>query len=264
MIAAHPLIPEQPWTPSFTAEALMQSARATATKAAGPDDWLGAKWVLLPEGFWTAFARLWARVVELGVTPDGWRRGRVVLIEKPVSGHRPLTILPGAWRIGARLLVAQLGDWIRQWSTHRTRWPGRSCWSTGLWISPRSVRVGVASATVVLFPAQCRKGQPDSMCACVAQNVISTILLHWSSFRGSTCMPAEILRTHGVVLSLEIHVSTHGLRAESVHGVGPQSLPVCLAGPVERQSLWCQCIETESQYGCVSWKGDIRKPRAWV
>ncbi|CAE7386735.1 Cacna1e, partial [Symbiodinium microadriaticum] len=96
--------------PSFTAEALMQSARATATKAAGPDDWLGAKWLLLPEGFWTAFARLWARVVELGVTPDGWRRGRVVLIEKPVSGHRPLTILPGAWRIGARLLVAQLGD----------------------------------------------------------------------------------------------------------------------------------------------------------
>ena len=45
-----------------------------------------------------------------------------------------------------------------------------------------------------MFPATCRKGQQDSTCTCLAANVIViSTCLHWSSFRGSRCTPAEIL-----------------------------------------------------------------------
>ena len=81
-------------------------------KAAGPDEWQCASWILLPAGFWAAFARLWQQVLVTSVVPQRWREGRVVLIEKPSGGFRPLTILSCAWRIGARLLVRRLTDWI--------------------------------------------------------------------------------------------------------------------------------------------------------
>ena len=53
------------------------------------------------------------------MVPELWRRGRVVLIPKPVAGYRPLTILSCAWRVGARLLVGQLAEWIDSWASHR-------------------------------------------------------------------------------------------------------------------------------------------------
>eukprot|EP00439_Symbiodinium_sp_Y106_P049165 s5284_g6.t1 len=55
----------------------------------------------------------------MGMVPELWRRGRVVLIPKPVAGYRPLTILSCAWRVGARLLVGQLAEWIDSWASHR-------------------------------------------------------------------------------------------------------------------------------------------------
>ena len=43
----------------------------------------------------------------------------MVLIEKPTQGYRPLTILPIAWRIGARVLVKQLTSWVERWASWR-------------------------------------------------------------------------------------------------------------------------------------------------
>ena len=103
----------------FTGEDLLRSAKSMLHKAEGPDQWSCASWVLLPAGFWSALARLWQRVLMTGVVPQRWREGRVVLIEKPTQGYRPLTILPIAWRIGARVLVKQLTSWVERWASWR-------------------------------------------------------------------------------------------------------------------------------------------------
>ncbi|CAE7217270.1 unnamed protein product [Symbiodinium sp. CCMP2592] len=114
-----PTLPEAAWHPSFTAEALYKAGKQMATKAAGPDGWTTGQWCLLPMSFWEALAALWTKVLDTGVAPEVWRRGRVVLIPKPTSGHRPLTVLSCAWRVGAKLLVGQLADWLDTWASHR-------------------------------------------------------------------------------------------------------------------------------------------------
>ena len=119
LLTVHPELPEFGWEPEITAAGLRRSARAMAHKAAGPHGWACEASGYLPLGFWTAFARLWRAVVQSGIVPCRWREGRVVMIEKPTSGQRPLTILSCAWRVGARLLVRQLGDWIQQWASLR-------------------------------------------------------------------------------------------------------------------------------------------------
>ena len=43
----------------------------------------------------------------------------MVLIPKPTTGFRPLTILSCAWRVGSRLVVQQLHDWVDTWASHR-------------------------------------------------------------------------------------------------------------------------------------------------
>ena len=120
LLEQHPQLPEFEWRPTFTADELRKVAKAMSQKAAGPDGWSTASWCLLPDGFFTALAQLWGTVISSGVTPDLWRLGRVVLLTKPSGGHRPLTILPCAWRVGCRLLVQQLSGWIDSWATHRT------------------------------------------------------------------------------------------------------------------------------------------------
>lgn len=119
LLSALPSLPEASWTPTFSAEALLKAGKAMASKAAGPDGWTTGHWCLLPMAFWEALAVLWAKVVNLGMVPELWRRGRVVLIPKPVAGYRPLTILSCAWRVGARFLVGQLAEWIDSWASHR-------------------------------------------------------------------------------------------------------------------------------------------------
>ncbi|CAE7715253.1 unnamed protein product [Symbiodinium sp. CCMP2592] len=120
LLSQHPQLPEFLWRPTFTAEGLRKAGKEMAQKAAGPDGWSTSSWCLLPDGFWHALGRLWTRVLDLGATPALWRRGRVVLVPKMSGGHRPLTILPCAWRVGCRLLIQQLAEWIDTWATHRT------------------------------------------------------------------------------------------------------------------------------------------------
>ena len=101
LLEQHPQQPEFIWHPTFTANELRKVAQAMSKKAAGPDGWSTSSWCLLPAGFWTALAHLWSKVIAGGVTPDLWRLGRVVLVAKPSGGHRPLTVLPCAWRVTA-------------------------------------------------------------------------------------------------------------------------------------------------------------------
>ena len=119
VLATRPRLPALGFGFEFKGEDLLRSAKSMLHKAEGPDHWSCASWVLLPAAFWSAFARLWQRVLVTGTVPQRWREGRVVLIEKPSQGYRPLTILSIAWRIGARVLVKQLTSWVERWASWR-------------------------------------------------------------------------------------------------------------------------------------------------
>ena len=119
VLASHPRIAETPWDMRFRGEDLLNTAKSMTNKAAGPDGWECSAWTHLPTPFWHCFARLWQRVLCTGIVPQRWREGRVVLIPKSTSGHRPLTILSCAWRIGARIIVRQLASWIDKWASLR-------------------------------------------------------------------------------------------------------------------------------------------------
>ena len=111
----------QLWTQSFSfsGPALRSIARGMVGKAAGPDDWQVEQWLRLPDSFWGAFGELWSVILEHGAIPDMWRYARVALIDKPCSGHRPLSILCIGWRIGAKCLLGQLERWTDSFLDHR-------------------------------------------------------------------------------------------------------------------------------------------------
>ena len=112
VLASHPRIAEAPWDMRFKGEDMLNAAKSMANKAAGPD---GCR-----SPFGTAL-RDCGRVLSTGTVPQRWREGWVVLIPNPTSGHRPLTILSCAWRIGARIIVRQLASWIDKWASLRVR-----------------------------------------------------------------------------------------------------------------------------------------------
>ena len=71
--------------------------------------------MLLPGGFWDALARLWQQVLrELEPCHSAGGRAEWSSSRSLPGEYRPLTILSCAWRIGARLLVQQLTEWIEQ------------------------------------------------------------------------------------------------------------------------------------------------------
>ena len=86
----------------------------------GGGGWSTAAWCLLPLPFWEAMAFLWQTVIEAGIC--GSMAGSSSSRSKPTAGHRPLTILPCIWRLGTRILIAQLGDWINGGFAPCVRW----------------------------------------------------------------------------------------------------------------------------------------------
>ena len=103
----------------LTPETLKQAVRAMKHKAAGPDHWSGPALLALPWKWWVMASRVWDLVLDSGVVPDAWARGRTVLLFKPNGKTRPLTILPLIWRAGARCLNCKLKAWCDSWRSHR-------------------------------------------------------------------------------------------------------------------------------------------------
>ena len=82
--------------------------KAMSTKAGGADAWEPAQLLLLPDSFFAALAKMWAKVWATGTAPRRWCEVRVGLIEKRDGGWKPLSLLSAAWRAGARVAVQVL------------------------------------------------------------------------------------------------------------------------------------------------------------
>jgi hypothetical protein len=96
-----PWVPPQTTTPQvhFNPGFLRKLATANKSKAAGPDGWSNKAVMALPHEWWQLFARLCQRVFDTGKVPRMWALARVVLLDKPQGGTRPLSIASTAWPI---------------------------------------------------------------------------------------------------------------------------------------------------------------------
>ncbi|CAK8995424.1 LINE-1 retrotransposable element ORF2 protein (ORF2p) (Long interspersed element-1) (L1) (Retrovirus-related Pol polyprotein LINE-1) [Includes: Reverse transcriptase [Durusdinium trenchii] len=101
--------------PVFTDTSFVRLTKQASGKAAGPDGWKADQWLLLPEGFYSAFSALWRRILDIGILPSQWAQVRCVLIPKDV-GFRPISIACLAWRLGISCILHQLPPWIDQWA----------------------------------------------------------------------------------------------------------------------------------------------------
>ncbi|CAE7517053.1 gcs-1 [Symbiodinium sp. CCMP2592] len=103
--------------PNITPEALRRSMQSMRHRAAGPDAWKPGLLCSMPDLWWVWTSQLWNRCLACCDVPAQWAQARVVMIKKIKGGFRPLTISQAVWRAGARILNAQLSDWIGSWSS---------------------------------------------------------------------------------------------------------------------------------------------------
>ncbi|CAE7196350.1 gcs-1 [Symbiodinium sp. CCMP2592] len=101
--------------PNITPEALRRSMQSMRHRAAGPDAWKPGLLCSMPDLWWVWTSQLWNRCLACCDVPAQWAQARVVMIKKLKGGFRPLTISQAVWRAGARILNAQLSDWIGSW-----------------------------------------------------------------------------------------------------------------------------------------------------
>jgi hypothetical protein len=109
----------QPVDLEFTEAELLRAAKSMTHKAAGPDAWTTASWVLLPDLWWKQLAKLWTVVIKTAAIPTRWVEARVAFLRKPGGDTRPLSLTSVAWRLGAKVLVGKLRGWLSSWADHR-------------------------------------------------------------------------------------------------------------------------------------------------
>ncbi|CAE7234662.1 unnamed protein product, partial [Symbiodinium sp. CCMP2456] len=110
-----PTVPAVEVDVTFTAANLLRVAGRLQSKAGGPDDWDICHFQALPQEFREALAALWQTVYSSGRVPKRWREARVCLVPKAAGGHRPISVLSIAYRLGASVLSRELRQWTDQW-----------------------------------------------------------------------------------------------------------------------------------------------------
>ena len=105
--------------PTFTASKLKRAAAKMVGKASGPDGWEASHFLHLPEAFWCALGELWQCAFASAALPSRWREARVAMVPKAAGGHRPISVLSIAYRLGASVLVRELRSWADGWLGHQ-------------------------------------------------------------------------------------------------------------------------------------------------
>ncbi|CAE7670055.1 PKAR, partial [Symbiodinium necroappetens] len=107
-----PEIPSVEVEVSFSAAKLL---KAVGKMKGTSDNWEVCHFQALPAGFWEALASLWQVVHSTSCVPRRWREARACLVPKAAGGHRPISVLCIAYRLGASVLPRELRRWTEQW-----------------------------------------------------------------------------------------------------------------------------------------------------
>ena len=112
-----PLLPEVDMPP-LTGDDLFQVVRCMTATAGSLDGWGWRELESLPVPCFDSLARIFAKVEELGVLPEGLLDAYIAMIPKVGGdstplGQRPLSVLPVAYRIWASARMGQLEGWFQ-------------------------------------------------------------------------------------------------------------------------------------------------------
>ena len=106
--------------PRLTGEMLAEVVHRTGATAGSLDGWGWREFKALPVSWLDGLARIFSKVEDIGVWPEGLLDAYIALIPKidgdaTPLGQRPLSVLPIVYRIWASARMGQLEDWFRSW-----------------------------------------------------------------------------------------------------------------------------------------------------
>ena len=104
----------------LTGHDLFQVVRCKTATAGSLDGWGWRELKSLPVPWFDGLARIFAKVEELGVWPEGLLDAYIAMIPKVGGdstplGQRPLSVLPVVYRIWGSARMGQLDDWFKSW-----------------------------------------------------------------------------------------------------------------------------------------------------
>ena len=156
-----PLLPEVDMTP-VTGDDLFQVVRCETATAGSLDGWGWREVESLPVPWFDGLARIFAKVEEFGVWPEGLLDANIAMIPKVGGdstplGQRPLSVLPVVCRIWASDRMKQLEDWFKSWVPSSVYCAGNGRSSVEAWYTSaldiEEVLVGAVDTHVHIFVA---------------------------------------------------------------------------------------------------------------
>ena len=114
-----PLLPEV-HLPRLTGQVLADVVQRKGATAGSLDGWGWRELKVLPVSWYDEFARIFSKVEDLGVWPEGLLNAYIAMIPKTDGdaiplGQRPLSVLPIVYRIWASVRMVLLDGWFRSW-----------------------------------------------------------------------------------------------------------------------------------------------------
>ena len=114
-----PLLPEVA-LPRLTGQMLAEVVHRKCATAGSLDGWCWWEFKALPVSWFDGLARIFSKVEETGVWPDGLLDAYIAMIPKADRdasplGQRPLSVLPVVHRIWASARMIHLEAWYRSW-----------------------------------------------------------------------------------------------------------------------------------------------------
>ena len=114
-----PLLPEV-HLPRLTGQMLAEVVHRKGATAGSLDGWVWREFKAFPVSWFGGLARIFSKVEDTGVWPEGLLDACIVLIPKTDGdatplGQRPVNVVPSAHRIWASVRMLQLEDWLRCW-----------------------------------------------------------------------------------------------------------------------------------------------------
>jgi hypothetical protein len=235
-----PLVPPGAPTPTiyFNERFMMKIAQRNKSKAAGPDGWSNAMLLELGQAWWSKFAKLCARCYADGQIPKNWALARVVLLDKPAGGTRPLSIASVAWRLFMTTTLHGMRRWIRSWATEELCGgiPGRGADMAHLKVATARETAGRPG---LVFIAQDLSKAFDTVCPRQA-----TAVLHLLGAPREWCMCIMSFYAHlervfeyDRQVSEKWHTARHGIMQ------GCPASPILLAGIMQ---CWVHAVRKEN------------------
>ena len=182
VVGSLPMLPEVDMPP-LTGDDLFQVVRCKTATAGSLDGWGWRELKSLPVPWFDDLARIFAKVEELGVWPEGLLDPYIAMILKVGGdstplGQRPLSVIPVVYRVWASARMKQLEGWFQSWVPSSVYSAGNGRSSVEAWYTTaldiEEVLAGAVDTHVHIFVADVVKSF-DTVDRSILDRVLSSL-----------------------------------------------------------------------------------------